>query len=69
MDRVEQSERLNGVKEISEPSFSATGPDIAEAPDPKRRTSPVMAWNEWDPLEEVIVGRLEGATIPSTTSP
>jgi glycine amidinotransferase len=27
--------------------------------------SPVMAWNEWDPLEEVIVGRLEGATIPS----
>jgi glycine amidinotransferase len=65
MDRVEQSERLNGVKEISEPSLRATGPDIAEAPDPKRRTSPVMAWNEWDPLEEVIVGRLEGATIPS----
>jgi len=27
--------------------------------------SPVMAWNEWDPLEEVIVGRLDGATIPS----
>ena len=27
--------------------------------------SPVMAWTEWDPLEEVIVGRLEGATIPS----
>ncbi len=27
--------------------------------------SPVMAYNEWDPLEEVIVGRLEGATIPS----
>ena len=21
--------------------------------------------NEWDPLEEVIVGRLDGATIPS----
>ena len=28
-------------------------------------SSPVMAWNEWDPLEEVVVGRLEGATIPS----
>ncbi len=27
--------------------------------------SPVMAYNEWDPLEEVIVGRLEGSTIPS----
>ncbi|MBM3529931.1 MAG: amidinotransferase [Alphaproteobacteria bacterium] len=26
---------------------------------------PVNSWNEWDPLEEVIVGRLEGATIPS----
>lgn len=26
---------------------------------------PVRSYNEWDPLEEVIVGRLEGATIPS----
>jgi glycine amidinotransferase len=26
---------------------------------------PVSTYNEWDPLEEVIVGRLEGATIPS----
>jgi glycine amidinotransferase len=26
---------------------------------------PVMSHTEWDPLEEVIVGRLEGATIPS----
>ncbi len=26
---------------------------------------PVESHNEWDPLEEVIVGRLEGATIPS----
>ena len=25
----------------------------------------VSSYNEWDPLEEVIVGRLEGATIPS----
>ena len=29
------------------------------------RSSPVMSWNEWDPLEEVIVGHLDGATIPS----
>ncbi|MEP7272456.1 MAG: amidinotransferase, partial [Acidobacteriota bacterium] len=25
---------------------------------------PVSSYNEWDPLEEIIVGRLEGATIP-----
>jgi len=29
--------------------------------------SPVWAWNEWDPLEEVIVGRVEGATVPPFT--
>jgi glycine amidinotransferase len=28
-------------------------------------SSPVSSHNEWDPLEEVIVGRLEKATIPS----
>lgn len=28
-------------------------------------SSPVQSYNEWDPLEEIIVGRLEGATIPS----
>ena len=25
---------------------------------------PVSSWNEWDPLEEIIVGRLDGAVIP-----
>lgn len=25
----------------------------------------ICAYNEWDPLEEVIVGRIEGATVPS----
>ncbi|MDQ8705249.1 amidinotransferase [Streptomyces sp. LHD-70] len=29
-------------------------------------SSPVNSHNEWDPLEEVIVGRLEGAAIPSS---
>lgn len=28
------------------------------------RASPVCSYNEWDPLEEVIVGRLEGAAVP-----
>src|SRR5438128_5745160 len=32
---------------------------------PASRVSPVNSHNEWDPLEEVIVGRLEGAVIPS----
>lgn len=27
--------------------------------------SPVNSHNEWDPLEEIIAGRLDGATIPS----
>ena len=29
-----------------------------------RTVRPVNSHNEWDPLEEVIVGRLEGAVIP-----
>ena len=32
---------------------------------PEHAEIPVSSYNEWDPLEEVIVGRLEGATIPS----
>ena len=32
---------------------------------PVQAKIPVNSYNEWDPLEEVIVGRLEGATIPS----
>src|SRR3954467_3722232 len=28
--------------------------------------SPVSSHNEWDPLEEIIVGRLEGSVIPSS---
>src|ERR1700716_143260 len=39
----------------------AIGPDAA----PVGQVCAVNSHNEWDPLEEVIVGRLEGATIPS----
>ncbi|GAA2659003.1 amidinotransferase [Streptomyces vastus] len=42
------------------PAPSSTADNAAEALVP-----PVNSHNEWDPLEEVIVGRLEGATIPS----
>lgn len=31
----------------------------------EKLTSPVSAYNEWDPLEEVIVGSLDHATMPS----
>jgi glycine amidinotransferase len=37
----------------------------AEIPVRVQPACPVGSYNEWDPLEEVIVGRLEGATIPS----
>ena len=38
-----------------------SGPEfVAESP-----VSPVSSHNEWDPLEEIIVGRLEGSVIPS----
>merc|ERR1711931_613395 len=30
-------------------------------------SSPVMAWNEWDPLEEIIVGRPDNAHVPPFT--
>ena len=29
--------------------------------------SPVSSYNEWDPLEEVIVGRAENACVPKMT--
>lgn len=32
-------------------------------------SSPVWSCNEWDPLEEVIVGRVEGAIVPSLDDP
>ncbi|MGW0117606.1 amidinotransferase [Streptomyces sp. NPDC003327] len=49
---------------------AGAGIDTAPAPTPAPppapdATPPVSSHNEWDPLEEVLVGRLEGATIPS----
>ena len=31
---------------------------------PQKEECPVCAYTEWDPLEEVIVGRPEGARVP-----
>jgi glycine amidinotransferase len=39
--------------------------DIAADGSQAKSACPVNSYTEWDPLEEVIVGRLEGATIPS----
>lgn len=41
----------------------ALKPQAAAAPNPPE--IPVNSYNEWDPLEEVIIGRLEGSTFPS----
>jgi glycine amidinotransferase len=38
---------------------------LASIPDTRSEPTPVNSHNEWDPLEEIIVGRLEGAVIPS----
>lgn len=57
---VRKSTFAPGVKKV---------PDFAETkvvPGGNQK-SPVSSHNEWDPLEEVIVGRVEGATIPSLT--
>ncbi|MER7344970.1 amidinotransferase [Streptomyces aurantiacus] len=43
--------------------MSLPSPTTAAAAEPL--VSPVNSHNEWDPLEEIVVGRLEGATIPS----
>ena len=41
---------------------AVTQPSLAAAAG--TRACPVNSWNEWDPLEEVIVGHLDGAVIP-----
>lgn len=35
--------------------------------EPAQEECPVCAYNEWDPLEEVIVGRAENAHVPPFT--
>lgn len=38
-----------------------------KATDPLPKDCPVSSYNEWDPLEEVIVGRAENACVPPFT--
>ncbi|ATY99887.1 amidinotransferase [Streptomyces bacillaris] len=41
-------------------------PGVPESEDTAPLVSPVNSHNEWDPLEEIVVGRLDDATIPSS---
>jgi glycine amidinotransferase len=41
-------------------------PEPVRTVDNNNNVCPVNSYNEWDPLEEVIVGRLEGIRIPPT---
>lgn len=52
--------RITSSKTIEKSTATACEPDL----DLSVSSSPVSSFNEWDPLEEVIVGRVEGATIP-----
>src|SRR5687768_10084562 len=56
-----QDESRAGHPSNREQDESRAGCDSPSTP----RPCPVKSYNEWDLLEEVIVGRLEGATIPS----
>ena len=63
---MDRDTTIDGGHEVLD---EAAGRDVIGAGVTGRRApapqSPVMAWNEWDPLEEVIVGSLDGATIPT----
>ena len=59
MHSIDQVGRDSRAPERLSPTLSDVA---AAAPQP---ASAVMSYTEWDPLEEIIVGQLEGATIPS----
>ena len=53
---------------VASPAISSAAVAALVAPpagtSPEQAKIPVNSYTEWDPLEEVIVGRLEGATFP-----
>ena len=56
--------KIQSGRNVSTTIETATAAATKGKPSPAS-TSAVNAHNEWDPLEEVIVGRVEGATVPS----
>jgi glycine amidinotransferase len=65
MDEKVMLDKTDDAAEDTGPYPETKAPGSAPRATVVPRSSPVMAFNEWDPLEEVIVGRLEGSTVPS----
>ena len=63
MQRAFQSTSSSAAVAAAQPSIAVEEPVTDLAP----QESPVCAYNEWDPLEEVIVGRAENARVPPFT--
>ena len=53
-----------GTRLVTYPANSLA--DDLESEKPQDLKSPVCSYNEWDPLEEVIVGRVEGKSVSSS---
>ena len=56
-------------RHVGTPYFEGPFPSVPEPPPAPDRACPVCSYNEWDPLEEVILGRAEGARIPKLDLP
>ena len=59
LDIRSQAGASKGTQLKSYPASKVADHDL-ESDKPQELKSPVCSYNEWDPLEEVIVGRVEG---------
>ena len=48
------------TRQVSYPANNLFDDDLDKLQSEAELKSPVCSYNEWDPLEEVIVGRVEG---------
>lgn len=63
VQRAFQSTSSSAAAAAAQPRVAVEEPVTDSEP----QGSPVCAYNEWDPLEEVIVGRAENACVPPFT--
>ncbi|XP_019622608.1 PREDICTED: glycine amidinotransferase, mitochondrial-like isoform X1 [Branchiostoma belcheri] len=63
-DRVRHQSTQVAMQDLAQEDSAK--PEDAK-PDESPKKNPVCSYNEWDPLEEVIVGRVEGACVPPFT--
>ncbi|MCY0939108.1 hypothetical protein OTB74_34060, partial [Streptomyces sp. H34-S4] len=55
--------------EIFSPQQADIDADVSRAPWPGTSVGPIVnSWNEWDPLEEILIGRADGACFEPTES-